>query len=517
MIKLFSKIAQFANANEQATLLVEISNDLKVGEDGWAMIAPYGDFPGMAHVADGHGGFIKAKAIQRIDKEAATSMANEFTQSRAGFGRYLSGCCIYKGHPDVPGYEKKYPDKSPVGLFSELAVRDDGFYGKPIFTNEGFDLVETKKFRALSGRWNATDAGKTAEGVQIYRPTTLLSAGLTNQPNLPVQLLNEKDEQDKPLASEESKEKSDPASETPRERAERLSNDAHTGSHKAYAASRKANDGDKAEDHVAAFHAHADASAAHTEAANAHTECKNFKTSAAHTEFAEEHQGLAIKHARAAKSANADLANDKTVADAAEKPEELARTDLKGKIVNLAAELETAKKATASIANDKDALDTKIQTLSAETEAAKKSRDEARVELSNAKTGLEAARTDFAKERSSHIETEIRWGIVTGKMGYNEKDRWQKRLAADFANESRELERATPKIKVQAVTAERDGKKFNLESQQDRAAFLNEALEAICREKGWDRKRDYNRAFAEVSIKYPEVVGVGIHPRVERG
>ena len=183
---------QFANATE---VLVEIANELRVREDGWAQIAPLGDFPGMALTDDGKGGMKKVKAIQRIDAAAVANLVNSYAATRGGITRFLKGAPIYNGHPDVPGYEKRYPDKSPKGVFA--SVKDggaDGFMGEPIFTNEGEDLIASKKVRGLSGRWSAEEIGEE-NGVKIYRPKEFISAGLTDRPNLPVQLLNETPDQ----------------------------------------------------------------------------------------------------------------------------------------------------------------------------------------------------------------------------------------------------------------------------------------------------------------------------------
>lgn len=191
-------LVSFANATE---VLVEIANELKVRADGWAQIAPLGDFPGMALTADGQGGLKKVPAIQRIDAQAVANLVNSYAETRGGLTRFLKGAPIYNGHPDVPGYEKRYPDKSPKGVFA--AVKDggaDGFLGEPIFTNEGEQLIATKKVRGLSGRWSAEEIGEE-NGVKIYRPKEFISAGLTDRPNLPVQLLNEKDFDDADASS----------------------------------------------------------------------------------------------------------------------------------------------------------------------------------------------------------------------------------------------------------------------------------------------------------------------------
>jgi phage I-like protein len=173
--------------------LVAFLNELAIGNDGWAQIAPFGDFPGMALVADGKGGFTRERAIQRMDREAVTQMVNEYAKSRKGVRGFLKSRPLYIGHPDVPGCESKYPDKAPRGIFSNLACREDGFYGQLNLTEEGEALIANKTYRALSGRWEAEYVGEE-NGVKIYRPTKFYSAGLTNNPNLPVQLMNESEQ-----------------------------------------------------------------------------------------------------------------------------------------------------------------------------------------------------------------------------------------------------------------------------------------------------------------------------------
>jgi hypothetical protein len=79
-------------------------------------------------------------------------------------------------------------------MIVDLQVRANGLYCKPVFTNEGSDLVETRQLRAFSAYWSASEiAPQAGQSLKIYRPDQLKSAGLTNHPNLPVQLLNERE------------------------------------------------------------------------------------------------------------------------------------------------------------------------------------------------------------------------------------------------------------------------------------------------------------------------------------
>lgn len=183
---------QFAN---EGTARAEIINSAAaVGEDGWAQIAPFGDFPGQMHQigADGRPDGKPRDAIQRMDRTAAEAMVANFRKPLARVVRFLRGLPIFAGHPDMPGMESMYGDKAQKGVIADLDVRADGLYARPVFNNDGFDLIERTKGQGLgfSARWAAEPAGEE-NGKLIFRPTELISAGLTLTPNLPVQAINE--------------------------------------------------------------------------------------------------------------------------------------------------------------------------------------------------------------------------------------------------------------------------------------------------------------------------------------
>lgn len=179
-------------ANEGTEALCHFTNDLSPGEDGWAMLAPYGDYPGMATITNEDGSLKRVPALQRLDRQAADKMVTNFKSLWGRVKRYISGVPIFLGHPDGIGIGHKYADKTPKGMFADLEARPNGLFGKPVFTNEGMELLP--KYPALSGRWTAEDIGEeTHQGqrVKVFRPDVLKSAGLTDKPNLPVELLNE--------------------------------------------------------------------------------------------------------------------------------------------------------------------------------------------------------------------------------------------------------------------------------------------------------------------------------------
>jgi len=186
---------QFCNSADGTTLFGFV-NELTIDADGWAMIAPIGDFPSEALLPTADGKLKRQKAIQRITKESAETMVAQFHNERAGLKKFIRGCNIYLGHPDMPGLESRYPDKTSKGVFADMEVRDKGIYGLPVFTNEGMDLVEGrklvsgKKVRGFSGRLVDSVPDGESNGLPVFTPTKIVSAGLTPYPHLPVEFFN---------------------------------------------------------------------------------------------------------------------------------------------------------------------------------------------------------------------------------------------------------------------------------------------------------------------------------------
>lgn len=175
----FGESKQLANeANPNG--LVGISNELT--EADWIQLTPLGDFP-------------HARGLQRVSKGSVEKMANHFNGMLSSAKRALfGGVPFYVGHPDVPGLANEYPDKRAFGWIKALEARADGLYGQVEWSEPGKAMLANKHYKFFSPYWDAKEIG-SERGRVVYEPVTLLSVGLTNQPNLPVKpLANAKDE-----------------------------------------------------------------------------------------------------------------------------------------------------------------------------------------------------------------------------------------------------------------------------------------------------------------------------------
>lgn len=160
-------------------------NELSVGEDGFALLAPYGD---SKYRIPSNGGFLTV--IQRITKENAVEMVNAFNSLVGRVHRWMKGAPIYLGHPDDATTGHKYPVKDEMGMFADLQVRDNGLYVKPMFNSRGAAVLERPEKLFFSGRWPVKKTGDK-DGMPVYEPTSVTSIGITRNPNLPTEMLNE--------------------------------------------------------------------------------------------------------------------------------------------------------------------------------------------------------------------------------------------------------------------------------------------------------------------------------------
>jgi phage I-like protein len=141
-------------------------------QDSWVQLSPYGDFP--------HG-----KGLQRVDRAAAETLTSNFHSFSGKIGRRFAGVPFYVGHPDVPGFENTYLDQKAYGWVMALESRDDGLYGQIKWSKAGNELLENAHYKFLSPYWEAAEIG-FEKGRKVFRPQSLISVGLTNQPNIPV-------------------------------------------------------------------------------------------------------------------------------------------------------------------------------------------------------------------------------------------------------------------------------------------------------------------------------------------
>jgi hypothetical protein len=157
-----------------AAEVASLPNQFTVLQEEWVQLSPFGDFP-------------HARGLQRMNRAAAEAMVAQFHSFRGRLGRLFGGVPFYVGHPDLPNSSETV-DRKAYGWIMEIEAREEGLFGRVKWSDAGLELLRNAHFKFLSPYWEAREIGQE-NGRRIYQPIALLSAGLTNQPNIPVRPL----------------------------------------------------------------------------------------------------------------------------------------------------------------------------------------------------------------------------------------------------------------------------------------------------------------------------------------
>lgn len=176
----FSLPTFFSNTTETSTPKLD-----------WIKLVDYGEHPHRL-------------GMQVITEESAREMVKNFHSLWGKFTRKFRGVPIYIGHPDDPHFQGKpgHSDTRAYAWVKDIAARHDGIWILPKWSEAGRDLLKNAYFKFLSPRWEMTPLG-----AQRFAPRALVSIGLTNNPNIPVEAIaNQIDIQDEALSNDDSRE-----------------------------------------------------------------------------------------------------------------------------------------------------------------------------------------------------------------------------------------------------------------------------------------------------------------------
>ncbi|MDY3228832.1 MAG: hypothetical protein SOW92_04180 [Kiritimatiellia bacterium] len=113
---------------------------------------------------------------QTLDREHAKKIAADLAGKIAA-GE--PGIPVYQGHPDVPEYASKYPDKGALGWIKRILVNENG-----MDLEVEWDRDPGKGFGWFSPFWTGDDPGTGATGKRNVIVDGLTSVGLVNNPNI---------------------------------------------------------------------------------------------------------------------------------------------------------------------------------------------------------------------------------------------------------------------------------------------------------------------------------------------
>lgn len=171
--------------NELEIILDNIS---AIDDDGWALIAPYGEHL-KTRVARVNGVLTEQKFLQVLDNDAASAMLSKENSLFRRIKRAVVGIPVYAGHPDLADHSpetlaNKREKKIPIGVINKVRKGELGIEARFHLTPDGGIAVENQGCKFPSALWLCLANGETKNGATVVKPFKLLSVGLTAHPNI---------------------------------------------------------------------------------------------------------------------------------------------------------------------------------------------------------------------------------------------------------------------------------------------------------------------------------------------
>ncbi len=178
-------------------------------QEGGDLLIPFGEYP-VDVFMPGKSGMVKVVGLQIVDEIAA----NEMSADMSGVIGFLKGAGmgrpVFAGHPYHPdaSVNSRWNDRRSRGFVKSIEVDKErnAIRLNTKYNSIGKAEVEDAQFVYHSPEWSLTPikdaAGKQMKknGMPLFRPKALRSAGLTNHPNIPVPSIISANE-DAPAAS----------------------------------------------------------------------------------------------------------------------------------------------------------------------------------------------------------------------------------------------------------------------------------------------------------------------------
>jgi len=173
--------------NEIHEIPLLLGNDAAtLDEEGWALIAPFGEHP-KTRVVKKNGRLVEEKFIQVLDNQSADQLLSRENSLFRRIRRAVVGIPVYKGHPDLRDYAPETTGaavkKEIIGTIHKVRKSGRGIEAHFVLTPAGADAVENEGTKYPSALWLVQPIGLRGDAT-LARPFKLLSAGLTAHPNI---------------------------------------------------------------------------------------------------------------------------------------------------------------------------------------------------------------------------------------------------------------------------------------------------------------------------------------------
>jgi len=136
-----------------------IANEAALPENGWALIAPYGEHPKSRLISKPGRGLVLENYIQVVDSEAIDSVLAAQNRLMPRLKRALVGIPVYKLHPDLAEHspeaalDEPSAPKETLGVIDQFRKTERGLEAHFTLTEDGARAVAGEGFKFPSIFW----------------------------------------------------------------------------------------------------------------------------------------------------------------------------------------------------------------------------------------------------------------------------------------------------------------------------------------------------------------------------
>jgi hypothetical protein len=164
-----------------------LPNTAAIDDDGWGLIAPFGEHPKTRVFRNENGQVREQKFIQLLDNEAADAMVAKENSFFRKLKRAIIGIPVYKGHGDLndadPAAISNETKKIKLGVVDQIRKSTRGIEAHFALDNDGAKAVEQDDHKYPSAFWWVLPNGTRGDAI-LAKPFKLISVALTPFPNI---------------------------------------------------------------------------------------------------------------------------------------------------------------------------------------------------------------------------------------------------------------------------------------------------------------------------------------------
>jgi len=177
----------FILANEATEDSLVLVNEISAGEDGWALLLPYGQHPNTRYILQ-NGQEIKQDFLQLVDEAAVDEIIANEKSLYSRLKRFFLKRPVYRGHPDfkqfVPDVIANESPLTPLGTVDDYRKSERGLEVRLGLVGTGATAVSEGGCKYTSALVSVRRTGDPVNGVIPVRVFKILSVGLTPRPNI---------------------------------------------------------------------------------------------------------------------------------------------------------------------------------------------------------------------------------------------------------------------------------------------------------------------------------------------